>query len=216
MDITEFGGVLASLTGKSEKEFLNELNQFIQDADEDPDKAKSGISEYLETQFGQKFKSIGQQQLDRGIREGLTALEKKARDKFGVDTDARGLDLIERIVEAQRQTAAKEASPNLEDLSADQLKGLPQVQELVKPWVSKYEETQNAFEQYKTQIEQRNHAQQVRGAIRNEFLKLNPILPKDEAKRQKAVEAFVNSFNPSRFAVTDSGNIKPLFLNLNE
>lgn len=209
MNITDFGGVLASLTGKSEEELLDRLNTIVQDAGEDKESATQQAGEYLETLFGEKFRSIGQQQLDRGIRESREGLEKKLRSQYGIESNAKGEELIEQIVQAERQKAAAEASTNLEELSADQLKGLPQVQALVKPWVEKYESVQGEFDNFKTSIEQRSHADKVRNAIRQEFLSLNPILPKDEAKRNRAIDAFVASFDPSRFAVTDNG-IKPL------
>jgi len=137
MNVTEFGGLFASLTGKSEEELRNQLDQIMQDANEDEEAAKRGVSEFLESAFSAKFKSISEQQLNRGIRESREALEKKIKAEFGITSNAKGEELIKQIVELERQAAAKQASTTLEELSADQLKGLPQVQEMVKPWVSK-------------------------------------------------------------------------------
>ena len=210
MNVQELGGLFASLTGKSEEEISSALNQIAQDATENDTDPKEGVAKFLEDAFSAKFRSISEQQLNRGIRESRESLEKKLRQKYEISSSAKGEDLIDQIVEAQRQAAAASASTNLEELSADQLKGLPQVQEMVKPWVSKYEQAQAEFEQFKTGIQQREHASKVRQAIRNEFLSLNPILPSDETKKQKAIDAFVQSFNPQQFAVTESGSIKPL------
>lgn len=210
MNVQELGGLFASLTGKSEEEISSALNQIAQDATENETDPKEGVAKFLEDAFAAKFRSISEQQLNRGIRESRESLEKKLRQKYEISSSAKGEDLIDQIVEAQRQAAAASASTNLEELSADQLKGLPQVQEMVKPWVSKYEQAQAEFEQFKTGIQQREHASKVRQAIRNEFLSLNPILPSDETKKQKAIDAFVQSFNPQQFAVTETGSIKPL------
>ena len=210
MNVQELGGLFASLTGKSEEEISGALNQIAQDATENETDPKEGVAKFLEDAFSAKFRSISEQQLNRGIRESRESLEKKLRQKYEISSSAKGEDLIDQIVEAQRQAAAASASTNLEELSADQLKGLPQVQEMVKPWVSKYEQAQAEFEQFKTGIQQREHASKVRQAIRNEFLSLNPILPSDETKKQKAIDAFVQSFNPQQFAVTETGSIKPL------
>lgn len=210
MNVQELGGLFASLTGKSEEEISSALNQIAQDATENETDPKEGVAKFLEDAFAAKFRSISEQQLNRGIRESRESLEKKLRQKYEISSSAKGEDLIDQIVEAQRQAAAASASTNLEELSADQLKGLPQVQEMVKPWVSKYEQAQAEFEQFKSGIQQREHASKVRQAIRNEFLSLNPILPSDETKKQKAIDAFVQSFNPQQFAVTETGSIKPL------
>lgn len=210
MNVQELGGLFASLTGKSEEEISSALNQIAQDATENETDPKEGVAKFLEDAFSAKFRSISEQQLNRGIRESRESLEKKLRQKYEISSSAKGEDLIDQIVEAQRQAAAASASTNLEELSADQLKGLPQVQEMVKPWVSKYEQAQAEFEQFKSGIQQREHASKVRQAIRNEFLSLNPILPSDETKKQKAIDAFVQSFNPQQFAVTETGSIKPL------
>jgi len=210
MNVQELGGLFASLTGKSEEEISSALNQIAQDATENETDPKEGVAKFLEDAFSAKFRSISEQQLNRGIRESRESLEKKLRQKYEISSSAKGEDLIDQIVEAQRQAAAASASTNLEELSADQLKGLPQVQEMVKPWVSKYEQAQAEFEQFKTGIQQREHASKVRQAIRNEFLSLNPILPSDETKKQKAIDAFVQSFNPQQFAVSETGSIKPL------
>jgi len=210
MNVQELGGLFASLTGKSEEEISSALNQIAQDATENETEPKEAIAKFLEDAFSAKFRSISEQQLNRGIRESRESLEKKLRQKYEISSSAKGEDLIDQIVEAQRQAAAASASTNLEELSADQLKGLPQVQEMVKPWVSKYEQAQAEFEQFKTGIQQREHASKVRQAIRNEFLSLNPILPSDETKKQKAIDAFVQSFNPQQFAVSETGSIKPL------
>lgn len=214
MNVTELGGLFASLTGKSEEELRNQLDQIMQDA-EDDDTAKSGVSKFLEDAFSAKFKSISEQQLNRGIRESREALERKLKSQYELTTNAKGEELIAQIVELERQAAAKQASTNLEELSADQLKGLPQVQEMVKPWVSKYEQVQQEFESFKTNLSKQQRASQVREAIRREFISLNPILPTDEAKKQKAIEAFVNSFNPEQFDIADTGEIKPLGSNGN-
>lgn len=209
MNVTEFGGLFASLTGKSEEELRNQLDQIMQDANEDEEAAKRGVSDFLESAFSAKFKSISEQQLNRGIRESRESLEKKIKTQYGIESNARGEDLIEQIVMMERQAAAKAASTNLEELSVDQLKGLPQVQEMVKPWVTKYEQVQSEFESFKTNLTRQQQANQVRDAIKREFLNLNPILPTDESKKQKAIDAFVNSFNPDQFQITDAG-IKPL------
>ena len=210
MNVSNFGGLFASLTGKSEEEITSKLNQIAQDAEENDGDPKEGVAQFLEDAFSAKFRSISEQQLNRGIRESRESLEKKLKTKYEINSSAKGEDLIDQIVEAQRQAAAASASTKLEELSVDQLKGLPQVQEMVKPWVSKYEQAQSEFEQFKSDIQNREHASKVRQAIRNEFLLLNPILPADETKKQKAIDAFVNSFNPSQFAVTETGSIKPL------
>jgi len=210
MNVSDFGGLFASLTGKSEEEITSKLNQIAQDAEENDGDPKEGVAQFLEDAFSAKFRSISEQQLNRGIRESRESLEKKLKTKYEINSSAKGEDLIDQIVEAQRQSAAASASTKLEELSADQLKGLPQVQEMVKPWVSKYEQAQSEFEQFKNDIQSREHSSKVKQAIRNEFLSLNPILPADETKKQKAIEAFVNSFNPSQFAVTETGSIKPL------
>jgi hypothetical protein len=46
-----------------------------------------------------KFKSEKKQQLDRGFKEGRESYEKEIKEKFGVDSDLQGLDLIDHVLE---------------------------------------------------------------------------------------------------------------------
>ena len=58
MNVSDFGGLFASLTGKSEEEISSALNQIAQDATENETDPKEGVAKFLEDAFSAKFRSI--------------------------------------------------------------------------------------------------------------------------------------------------------------
>ena len=60
-----------------------------------------------------RFNTEKQQQLDRGIKEGATKVEKAVKDKYAVESDLIGVELIDSIVVTQVEEATKATNKDI-------------------------------------------------------------------------------------------------------
>lgn len=121
---------------------------------------ESEVKSYIEQIFSNKINTVGNDNLKRGKREGLSDLEKSIRQKFNSTSTAQGIDLIESVVSNQIETVKAGIKPNEKgtaDLTIEEVKKLPFfssiVDEIASPLKDENSKVNKAFEDYKQSIE---------------------------------------------------------------
>ena len=129
-------------------------------------------------------------------KEVLTKFEKDLREKFGLESDKNGLDLIDEIV----STASKGG-----DITEETLKTHPLYLKLEgkqkQAFDEKYESLKSEYEGFKTDIERKRAMQGVKAKAKESFLSLNPVLSEDKAKADKQIDLFLRGLDEYGYVV---------------
>jgi hypothetical protein len=137
----------------------------------------------------QSFKTKGETQFDNGYKkaqaETLAKLEKDMKEKAGIESDKKGIELFEEIL----STAAKHDNK----LDADKIKIHPEFLKLEKDWkkaaAAELEAKAQELETFKSQVAQEKTFSNVAKKFETSLQALKPILSKDpnKAANQKSV-----------------------------
>jgi hypothetical protein len=123
-------------------------------------------------------------------KEVLTRFEKDIREKFGVESDKSGIDLVADVVSGASKG---------DKITLDKIKTHPDFLKIEKEWADVKEKelasVREEFESFKNSIEHSKVMENVRSAAKKEFLKLNPVLSQDPAKAESQTELFLSGFN---------------------
>jgi len=205
MTVLELTEVLGNLTGTSSQELV----KMMTNEDGKTLKTKEEIADSLNQIFSKKFRDIGDSQLGRGKRESLTALERDLKTEFGLDSHLQGKELVRAIVEAKTEAALEEAKAaglkignrKPEELTADEIKGLPAVKNLLQNAVTKVTEQltqrEKEFQDYKNGVEKVQLQNLVRRSIEQIAVKNKFNLSPDAAQREKQVNLFIKTLDLS-------------------
>ena len=131
--------------------------------------------------------------------------EKMIREKFGIEADVTGEDLV--------MTAHQMASkpPKQAD---DQVKAHPLYLQLEKKYQSDLEaakaEGQKALEEFKTGVERRNRLSAVQQEARKYLLSRKPVLSSDATKQENQIGLFLQQFESYDFEPREDGGFLPM------
>lgn len=136
-----------------------------------------------------------------------TDLEKELKEKFGVDSDKVGVELVEAIVEAK--------TPRGTEITEEQVKKHKTYLELndsipgkIKAAVKAEEEKHNA---YKSQVERK----EVMSAVKDEALQLfdeaKVVLPKDAAKATKLKNLFLKEIEAGNYKIEEEDGKRKIY-----
>lgn len=131
--------------------------------------------------------------------------EKMIREKFGIEADVTGEDLV--------MTAHQMASkpPKQAD---DQVKAHPLYLQLEKKYQSDLEaakaEGQKALEEFKTGVERRNRLSAVQQEARKYLLSRKPVLSSDATKQENQIGLFLQQFEGYDFEPREDGGFLPM------
>lgn len=131
--------------------------------------------------------------------------EKMIREKFGIEADVTGEDLV--------MTAHQMASkpPKQAD---DQVKAHPLYLQLEKKYQSDLEaakaEGQKALEEFKTGVERRNRLSAVQQEARKYLLSRKPVLSSDATKQENQIGLFLQQFEGYDFEPLKDGGFLPM------
>lgn len=150
-----------------------------------------------------KFNSEKTQQLNRGIKEGASKIEKEMKEKYGVESDAIGIELVDSIVLKQVEEATKEGSKDisknpkyieLQASIANQLKAKD------KEWEKKLADRETEFKRDKLFDVVKDKA-----LVNLEGRK--PILPTDPQKAQVWKNTYLNELKTGNYQQSEDGTI---------
>lgn len=150
-----------------------------------------------------KFNSEKTQQLNRGIKEGAEKIEKAIKEKYQVESDAIGIELVDSVVLKQVEEATKQGSkdiskhPKYIELEASIDKRL---KDNNKEWEKKLAERETEFNKEKLFDKVKEKA-----LVNLESRK--PILPQDPQKAQVWKNTYLNELKAGNYQQSEDGTI---------
>ena len=135
------------------------------------------------------------EKFDQGYQKAqkdvLSKFEKDLRDKYGVESNKTGIDLIDDII----GTASKGG-----EITEDTLKTHPLFlrleNETKKEYDARIKEVKEEFDSYKENVEREKSMSAVKNKARAAFLSLNPVLSEDKAKAENQIAMFLEGLKP--------------------
>lgn len=133
----------------------------------------------------------------KGKSEALEDWEKAIKEKFEIDSESKGLDLINDLIAAKSKVK----------LDDEKIKTSKIYLDLEKSTVpkKKYEEVEKQFNDFRTGVEQEKIRSRVKSDARKLFLSLNPVLPKDPVKSENQVNVFLDLVTQKNWKLQDDG-----------
>lgn len=135
----------------------------------------------------------------KATKEVMTKFENDFKEKFGIESDKTGLDLVAEYGESLSKGGS---------ITAEKIKTHPEFLKIEKDWRANHEAEVKAvreeFETFKGGIERNNLLSRVKGVAEQEFLKLNPNLSEDPAKAKRQTEMFLSKFDGYDYDFVDN------------
>lgn len=153
-----------------------------------------------------KVKSDTKTAFDNGFKKAQADVsqqwEKMIREKFGVDSDKQG----EELLDAAFQIVAK--PPKSTD---DQIKASPLYVALERKYREDLEaataEREKALEELKVEFQKSGYRNSAKSILKDRLLSRKPNLSKDPAKAEKMINVFLQQFDGYDFEPMDNGFI---------
>jgi hypothetical protein len=150
-----------------------------------------------------KFTTEKTQQLNRGIKEGASKIEKEIKDKYSVESDLIGVELLDSIVAKQIEEATKAGSKDISkhpdyvklEMSIDKVR-----KDKDKEWEVKVNELKSEFSKEKVFDKVKDKA-----LVNLESRK--PILPQDPKKAQVWKETYLNELRRGNYQEGEDGSL---------
>lgn len=191
--------VLARLTSKSKAELSESLATNSENAEDAL--SQSDIDAKIQEAFKAKFEKIQTDAKGRSAKEILNIKEKELAEKYGVSKTSNIIELVESIV---TQEVGKNSTKEI--TKEDALN-----HEVVKAAISKLkserDELKNSIKQAEQKAVRDALMSKVRAKAKETLLSLNPVLSKDEAKKQKQINIFLSQFDSLDYQVKEDGSI---------
>ena len=147
------------------------------------------VAERVDADRFKKSKSENSDQYKRGVKEGAMKIEKAVRDKYDVDSDLEGVELIDFIITDK----ITEAKGNVEDITKS-----PEFLKHQHEWEKQQKLRDKEWEQKIVEKEQEFTKRAILTKIEKRALaeldKLRPILPEDAKKAQRWKEKYFDDF----------------------
>ena len=148
-----------------------------------------------------KFNTEKQSQLDRGIKEGAQKIEKAIKDKYAIESDLIGIDLVDTIVLSKIEEATK-----------GQTKDVTKHPDYIKLETSLDKKLKERDAEWETKLSERerefNKAKLFDKIKEKALLNLEtrkPILPGDPKKAQVWKETYLNELRNGNYQESDDG-----------
>ena len=149
-----------------------------------------------------KFNDEKKQQLNRGIKEGAEKVERAVKEKYAVESDLIGVELIDSIVVKQVEEATSQAGlkditkhPEYIKLSSNIEK---QLKERDQEWESKLTEKEREFNTARL-------FEKIKDKALANLAARNPILPTDPSRAQVWRDTYLNELKNGNYQESDDG-----------
>jgi hypothetical protein len=157
----------------------------------------------LDAQRITKYKSDSDNQYKRGVKEGASKIEKEVKEKFELDSDLLGVDLIDHLVvkkiEEAKAAGTKDITKHPEFIKL-QVSIDKQLKDRDKVWEDKIEAKEKEYSKAKL-------FEKVREKALLNLSELNPILPQDVRKAQTWKETFLNELRQASYMEGEDGTL---------
>lgn len=163
------------------------------------------ITDAAKPPAGQTFKD-GE---GKGKKEALTAFEKSLKDKFGIESELTGLELVQELLTSKSQGGQSG------DLTDEKVKTHPVYQQLEKAMKKAVQDKDTEWQAKLAEQEAATKKADTHRTVQAEALKflqtLNPAIPKNELIAQNMQKGFLGSLlNGIDYTVNDDGSIVPM------
>ncbi len=151
-----------------------------------------------------KLKDDNASQYSRGIKEGAAKIEKELKEKYDLDSDLIGIELVEHLINERSTTSEK-----IEDVAKHpdfQTKLKLETDKLLK---AKDKEWEKKLSDKEAEYSRQAIMTRVKEKALAELDNLRPILPEDAKKAQKWKEKFVEELVRYEYQEAD-GNYVPM------
>jgi len=151
-----------------------------------------------------KLKEDASSQYKRGLKEGATKIESELKDKYEIDSELVGLELVDHIIEDKTKTQS--------DADGDITKHPQYVSlklDLEKQMKAKDKEWQKKIDEMETTFSKKSLFSKIKERALTELNGLKPILPEDGKKAQRWKDKFIEEFEKYEYQEQD-GNFAVL------
>jgi hypothetical protein len=203
----DFLKVLRAYLAKAYKMSDGDIDAILEASKDDQDalmaalleKDKQRVADLKKPTQGQTF----QDGYKKAKAEVLTEFENSIKEKYGIDSDANGVELVEALVTEK----TKGAKPK--DLTEDDVKKHPAYQSAEKAFKAQLKQTQTEWEQKLTDTTNQFKKQEVFGSVRDKALGIlqgmNPALPTNPKVAATIQNTFLDSLKSYEFDIQDNG-----------
>ena len=157
----------------------------------------------LDAQRIQKIKSDSDGQYKRGIKEGASKIENAIREKYELDSEAIGVDLVDQLVVKkveEAKTAGTKDVTKHPDYIKLQVSIDKQLKDRDKEWEGKMEVKEKEFNKVRI-------FEKVREKALLNLSARNPILSSDPRKAQKWKETYLNDLRNANYMEDDEDKL---------
>jgi hypothetical protein len=148
-----------------------------------------------------KFTTEKTSQYNRGIKEGASKVEKEIKEKYGVESDVIGVDLVDQVVLKQVEEATKAGSKDISkhpEYIKLQTEIDKRLKERDKDWQGKFDLKEK---EYKTE----KLFSKIRDKALTNLDSRKPILPTDPKKAQVWKETYLNELRTYNYQESEDG-----------
>ena len=149
-----------------------------------------------------KLKGDSSDQFKRGLKEGASKIEKAVKDKYEVESELQGVELIDHVL----STKIDEVKGAGEDITKHP--------EFVKMQIDKDKALKAKDKEWQLKLDEaeKNHKKQsvfnkVRQKALDELDAMKPILPEDTKKAQKWKDKFIEEFTRFEYQEQEDGEV---------
>ena len=142
-------------------------------------------------------------QYNRGLKEAATKLEKSVKEKYGVDSDKIGIELVEEIVDKEKAGVSK-ASGEVDDKHPKIIELRSQHEKTIK---EKEKEWAKKLDEQKVQFDRQKSLEKVKETAWLEIEAKNPILPEDAKKAATWKNTFLREIETGNYQINEDGTI---------
>lgn len=146
-----------------------------------------------------KIREESASQYKRGIKEGASKIEKELKDKYEIDSDSEGIELVDFII-TKKVEEVKGAGGDDITKHPDYIKLQVETDKLLK---SKDKEWQKKLDEREADFNRKAVFGRVKDRALAELDNLKPILPEDARKAQRWREKFVDEIGQFEYQEAD-------------
>ena len=172
----------------------------------DGDLTDLSVVETADTQRTARYNTEKQQQLDRGIKEGAVKIEKELKNKYNVESDAIGIELIDQILVKQIEEATDKDTKDITK-HPDYIKLQSSIDKKLKEkdteWTDKLALKEAEFK--KTVVFDR-----VKSKALSFLDSAKAILPEDTKKAENWKKTYISALSEYQYLENEDGTITVL------
>lgn len=183
--------ILMGVLGKTLKMSNEDVGNLIYDGDNISETAVEKILNADAERVKRIRKEVQDESFNNGHKKGfeetMSKFEAQVRDRYGVKSEAQGIDLVEEAILKNQKTS----------VGADDVRKHPTYLELERSTIRKeeYNKVVNDFEGFKKKIDRDGMMGKVQGKAKEILMKMNPIIEDNQRVSNRRMEMFLSEFN---------------------